>query len=159
LGFTGQLKIPDSVTSIGYEAFRNCSKFNKLNIGEKVNTIEYQAFENCVGFTGELVIPDSVTEIGHRAFHSCPNLTSITISSNTTKIDYLAFSECQELISITLKGSGFIAEQPPSSWASDAFKAIQNNETGYVHVKDTNINTNQAFDSLNACGLMEDGDS
>lgn len=57
--------IPDSVTSIGNEAFRECCSLTSIKI------------------------PDSVTSIGVWAFESCSSLTSITIENPDCKIsDY-----------------------------------------------------------------------
>ncbi len=42
-----EITIPNSVTSIGYEAFRNCENLETLTIGENVETIASEAFCGC----------------------------------------------------------------------------------------------------------------
>ena len=79
-GFTGSLTIPNSVTSIEDYAFFACTGFTgSLTIGNSVTSIEGAAFYSCYGFIGSLTIPNSVTSIGANAFVSCRKLTSLTM--------------------------------------------------------------------------------
>ena len=72
--------IPNSVTTIGYGAFYECSGFTgSLNIPNSVTSIGGSAFYGCSGFTGSLTIPNSVTSIGWNAFYGCSGLTEITM--------------------------------------------------------------------------------
>ena len=95
-GFTGSLTIPNSVTTIGDYAFLNCIKFNgSLTIPNSVTTIGYAAFHLCSGFTGSLTIPNSVTTIGEYAFYECDGFTgSLTIPNSVTTIGNYAFEYC-----------------------------------------------------------------
>ena len=63
-----------SVTSIGNEAFYNCTHLTSINI------------------------PSSVTTIGDYAFYNCTHLNSICIPSSVTTIGYSAFEQCYSLI-------------------------------------------------------------
>ncbi len=74
--------IPDSVTSIGEGAFRDCSGLTSLVIPEGVKSIGRCAFEGCSGLTS-LVIPESVTSIGNYAFYGCSGLKEIRIPKGT----------------------------------------------------------------------------
>ena len=95
-GFTGTLTIPDSVTSIGDSAFCDCSGFTgTLTIPNSVTSIGDDAFSGCSGFTGTLAIPDSVTSIGNYAFYGCSGFTgTLTIPENVTTIGDYAFNKC-----------------------------------------------------------------
>ncbi len=95
-GFTGLLTIPNSVTSIGEYAFIGCYGFTgSLVIPAGLTTIGGYAFFACHGFTGSLTIPNTVTEIGYSAFYGCGGFTgSLTIPNSVTGIGYTAFGDC-----------------------------------------------------------------
>ncbi len=69
-------KIPNSVTSIGYSAFYNCSSLTSVTIPDSVTSIGDDAFYGCTGLTS-VTIPDSVTSIGELAFSGCTGLTDV----------------------------------------------------------------------------------
>ena len=96
-GFTGNLTIPNSVTTIENYAFYNCSGFTgNLTITNSVTTIENYAFYNCKGFTGDLIIPKSVTTIGESAFCNCSGFTgNLTIPNSVTTIGKSTFKSCK----------------------------------------------------------------
>ena len=96
--------IPDSVTSIGFEAFYACRSLTSITIPDSVTSIDYGAFWGCSGLTN-ITIPDSVASIGSRAFYYCDSLTSITIPDSVTSIGASAFSGCSGLTSITIPDS------------------------------------------------------
>ena len=96
MGLTGNLIIPNSVTSIGNYAFQRCIKFTSLSFEEnsKLKTIGDYAFDNCSGFTGELIIPSSVTSIGKNAFYNCKFTGELTLPNSLTSIGIYAFHNC-----------------------------------------------------------------
>jgi hypothetical protein len=74
---TGELRIPDSVPSIGQYTFYNCS-----------------------GISGQLIIPDSVISIGQYAFSGCSGLTSITLGKNVNSLGIRVFQSCKNIRAI-----------------------------------------------------------
>ena len=110
---TGDLTIPESVTfrgcpypvtSIGDEAFYECSGLTSVTIGNSVTEIGDEAFDGCSGLTS-VTIGNSVTSIGDYAFGWCSGLTSVNIPNSVTSIGYGAFRVCSGLTSITIPNS------------------------------------------------------
>ena len=98
------ITIPDSVTSIGNNAFANCDALESVTMGNGVTDIGKYAFWNCVTLTS-VTIGDSVTSIGEGVFESCSRLTSVTIPDSVTSIGDYAFLCCDGLTSITIPDS------------------------------------------------------
>ena len=96
--------IPDSVTTIGEYAFRNCSSLTSVEIPDSVTTIGNGAFYYCSSLTS-IEIPNSVTTIGEWAFLYCESLTSIEIPDGVTTIGDYAFWYCSSLTSIEIPDS------------------------------------------------------
>ena len=82
---TGELVIPDGITSVSKAAF-----------------------EGCTGITS-VVIPEGVTSIGHDAFKST-NITSVSLPESLTSVSSGAFSSCSGLTSVTC-----LAKEVPST--------------------------------------------
>jgi len=100
----GHVTIPNSVTSIGEGAFKECSKLSSITIPNSVTSIGNRAFYKCSSLSS-IVIPNSVTSIERYAFYECSKLSSITIPNSVTSIGVHAFSYCTSLKSITIPNS------------------------------------------------------
>lgn len=91
-GLTGSLTLPDSLTSIGREAFRMSGFNGNLKLGSGLKSIGVMAFEDCK-FTGGLTLPNSLVEVGDSAFSQCSGFTGgLNIPSGLKIINNSAFS-------------------------------------------------------------------
>ena len=100
---SGDITIPNYITSIGIGAFSHCENLTSITIPESVTTIEYNAFSYS-GLTS-VVIPNSVTSIGYNAFYDCTSLTSVELSDSITSIESYTFAWCNNLTSISIPES------------------------------------------------------
>ncbi|GEM_PF-897898 len=95
------LVIPNNITSIGDDSFRDCPGLMSITIPHSVTSIGNRAFAGCSNLTS-VTIPNSVTSIGRYAFSDCTGLTSVTLPNGITTIEDGLFSWCSSLTSITI---------------------------------------------------------
>ncbi len=102
------IEIPSSVTSIGSGAFFRCDNLKTVTFGEnsKLETIGFSAFYYCSSLES-IEIPASVTSIGEDAFSECKNLKTVTFGENSKleTIGSRAFYYCHSLESIIIPAS------------------------------------------------------
>ena len=96
--------IPSSVTSISNNAFYNCTGLEDITIPGTVTTIGNYAFYGCTELVS-LTIPNSVTSIGEKSFQNCSGLATLTIENAATSIGASAFYKCSNLASVSLGNS------------------------------------------------------
>lgn len=99
--FVGEFVIPNSVCSIEYGAFAQCSGLTSIEIPNSVTEIGEQAFSVCSNLTS-IVIPNSVSSLGSYALNSCSNLKSVEILAPLTKIEDYTFNKCSSLVSVNI---------------------------------------------------------
>ncbi len=155
--------IPNTVTSIGYSAFRGCSGLTSITIPNSVTSIGGQAFCQCTSLTS-VTIPDGVTSIGDSTFYDCSGLTSVTIPNSVTSIGNFAFFGCSGLTSVTIPNSvtsiGGYAFYGCTSLTSvtigSGVTSIENSAFyGCTGLTSINVaNGNSVYDSRNNCNAI-----
>ena len=98
------ITLPDSVETIGDNAFSNCRSLTSINIPDGVTSIGGGAFGSCKALTN-ISIPDSVTAIGDSAFSYCSSLNSITLGNRVKSIGTYTFQDCTALTNISIPNS------------------------------------------------------
>ena len=98
--------IPNSVTSIGKDAFYDLYGLSRVNISDlsawciiefessSSNPLRYADLYLNEEEVKDLIIPNSVTSISSYAFYGCYSLTSVTIPNSVTSIGSYAFAYC-----------------------------------------------------------------
>lgn len=134
--YTGAITIPSSVTfsgvtysvtTIGKDAFRECSGVTSVTIPKSVTEVMYNAFYNtqwyknqpdgvmylgdcCLGIkganpTGAINIKNGTRLIANTAFSVCNKITDVTIPNTVTHIGTEAFYACRKLTKLPLPES------------------------------------------------------
>ena len=96
--------IPQSVTSIGNEAFCYCENLQSLTFQGPIKSMGVGAFEYCTKLE-EVNIPNDTTSIGNYAFYKCSALEKVNIPNGITSIGKSVFGECSALKSVTIPQS------------------------------------------------------
>jgi hypothetical protein len=162
-----QIVIPNSVKTIGSNAFKDCIRVSTLEIGTGVTSIGAHAFENCpitylhlpdglqtIGsyafagcrnVAGSMSIPSSVTSVGEGAFYQCSGLNSVSIGSGVTSIAAKTFQGCSSFASITIPSE-------VTSIGASAFQACTSLAKAYLPDNLTSIGDS----AFNQCSSLAD---
>ena len=95
------VKIPNSVTSIARYAFKNAKFLTSIEIPGSISTIDDYTFEGCTGLQS-LKLNEGLLQIGTSAFKDCSNLKAVTFPASLTEIGGAAFKGCTSIQSINI---------------------------------------------------------
>ena len=136
--------IPNTVTSIGHGAFRECLGLVTIDIPTSVQTLGQWVFQSCPDLTA-VVIPSSVTFIVGPLFSYCNSLTSITVDENNPNYD--SRNNCNAIIqkedNILISAcDATIIPNTVETIGLSAFNGCEQTETVAIPASVTNIESN-----------------
>ena len=99
------IELPNTITSVGYRAFYNCSGIRNATISRAVcESTLAEVFPASYQSITNVVISDGVANIAARAFAGCGSLASVMIPFTVRQIGDYAFSGCESLHKVVLPG-------------------------------------------------------
>lgn len=98
---SGNVDIPDSVTTIGSNAFSSCTRIETISIPDSVTSIGDFAFINCTGLKS-ITLPEGISSIGNAAFLGCTSLSAISLPDSVVSLGGGAFGYCTSLSEVRL---------------------------------------------------------
>ena len=104
-GNAAAVVIPENVTEIGYEAFKDCITLQEISFPSRLRSIDYGAFMGCVNLK-KVDLPDCLRYLGSNAdsgvFEDCISLEDITLSDNLKVLGAKTFYGCTALTDIVI---------------------------------------------------------
>ncbi|MBQ5750904.1 MAG: leucine-rich repeat protein, partial [Bacteroidaceae bacterium] len=113
------INIPNSVKSISDNAFTGCQSLMSVAFSDSITSIGTQAFQGCTSLIS-ISLPDTLMTIGNQAFKGCTSLTTANLSDSLKTIGNEAFYDCEALANITCP-----ALVPPTV-GTDGFEGVNN---------------------------------
>lgn len=104
---SGSVILPETVETLGENAFFNLAQIKNLTIGNSLTSIGNAAFFGA-GIEGELNLKNVIT-IGNKAFQGT-KMSGLTLSGEGVTFGNQAFWACANLIRVDTVGSGYIKE-------------------------------------------------
>ena len=96
--------IPNTVTGIGFGAFRGCYNLTDVHIPTSVVRIGGTAFMDCTSLKS-IIIPEGVGRISQSCFKGCTHLENIEFPSTLNTLGYDLLEDCGHLKDISFGGT------------------------------------------------------
>ncbi len=95
---------PPNLTQIADWAFKYCKKLKELKLPDNVETLGFQAFYGCDGIMGTVHLPKNLKTIGIGAFDGCNNVAGFDLSkcNELSSIGGRAFANCMKIKEVHL---------------------------------------------------------
>lgn len=111
-GTATSVSIPDTIKTIGAEAFAGNTTLTSISIGKNVTEIEYGAFKDC-SYLNKVSLSDSLVTIGNAVFSNNESLKKIILPKNLKTLGSGVFAGCNNLttIEIAKENPNFVFEK------------------------------------------------
>ena len=120
-GLVGSYIVPNSVNTIGGNAFNGCENLTDVTMLNGVTSIGRDAFSGCSSIT-KVVIPGSVTKSGDsyesNAFRNCPNLKDVYYGED--EVHWNAIESATPMIADSVTVHYSFADVPSNAYYADA---------------------------------------
>ena len=98
------VNMPESLISIGQSAFEGCTNLRSVDFNDALESIGAYAFRYCSRLVSA-VFGSKLETIGSRCFYNCYSLCSVLLPEIIESIAYCAFNGCTSLESIVIPDS------------------------------------------------------
>lgn len=98
-GTATSVSIPDTIKTIGAEAFAGNTNLTSISIGKNVTEIEYGAFKDC-SYLSNVSLSDSLITLGNAVFSNNTSLKKIILPKNLKTMGSGVFAGCDNLTTI-----------------------------------------------------------
>ncbi|MCR5608444.1 MAG: leucine-rich repeat protein [Lachnospiraceae bacterium] len=98
------IELPDSLTTIGEQAFSYCRNVKEIVLPNSVTAIGDYAFQGCEKLE-KITLPENLVDTGKSSFSYCEKLKEVVFNNKLEIIGYDAFYGCESLVTISIPKS------------------------------------------------------
>ena len=155
-GFTGDLRIADSVVTIGGGAFYQCTGLSgELYLPKNLQIIEDYAFLRCERLSGNLRLPDSLKVLGFGAFILCKSFSGDLYLPNVDVLEDNVFDYCYGFDGTIYLSDGLV--WMPSIVGDTNFQNIHVNPTNPLYASQDGVLFSKDMKTLICCPTGKTG--
>lgn len=151
--------VPEGITTIGRNAFKDNKSLKKVVLPESLLIIDDSAFENCSELV-DINWINSIEGIGNRAFKGCASLETVIIPGNTFNILQSTFRDCPNIKTLVVHPNvDYICDtsyERPFDFSNDRTIYIEKGSYAENFFANKEIAYNYPRDLMPRCTLSEE---
>ncbi|MBR5619800.1 MAG: leucine-rich repeat protein, partial [Clostridia bacterium] len=148
--YISEIEIRDGVTSLGNNAFANCTRLASVQMPDSLEDLGEGTFTNCVALPS-IAIPDSVTELKENVFYNCTKIAKLELGTRIESVADTALDGCDALTEITVMDPYCVL---PLEWTTYAENVTVRGFTGSTAETFARNNV-LSFFALGSCGKAD----